>query len=262
MKPSTIIVRLKGGLGNQMFQYAFGRKLSLKHKAILKLDKSLFEWPIWQGIVGITARGYELGEFNINERFTGFWEKITKPKGRLYLDGYWQSEKYFKDIRQILLKDFTLKKETNNFLKLKKLIAKTNSVSIHIRRGDYVKRAATGRYHGVLVLDYYQKALELIGKKIKNPHFFVFSDDPLWVKGNFKLSQPMTCVSGLFKLTNPEELILMSHCRHNIIANSSFSWWGAWLNRNRHKIVIAPRRWFRAIKTDPGVVPQTWTKVL
>ena len=254
MKQSTVTVRLKGGLGNQMFQYAFGRNLSFKRKAILKLDKTLLQWSIRQMIIGTTAREYELGEFNIKAEF-------TKDKGNSYLEGFWQGEEYFKDIRRILLKDFTLKKETQNFLKLKRLVVKTNSASIHFRRGDYVKRAVTGKYHGVLNFDYYRKAIELVGEKIKNPHFFVFSDDIAWVKKNFRIKQPVTYISGSGKLTNPEELILMACCRHNIIANSSFSWWGAWLNRNRQKIVLAPKRWFRKKRAESGIVPQTWIKV-
>ncbi|MFH1863761.1 MAG: alpha-1,2-fucosyltransferase [bacterium] len=249
-----ITVKLKGGLGNQMFQYAFGRKLSLKRQEILKLDKSLLQWSIRQKIIGTIVREYELGEFNIKA-------ELIKDKGKNYLEGFWQSEEYFKDIRPILLKDFTLKKKTNNFLKLKKLVSETNSVGIHFRRGDYVKRAVTGKYHGVLNFDYYRKAIEIINEKIKNPHFFVFSDDILWVKKNFITKQPVTFIGGSHKLTNPEELILMSYCRNNIIANSSFSWWGAWLNRNRHKIVLAPKRWFRKKRAESGIVPRTWIKV-
>lgn len=249
-----IVIKLKGGLGNQMFQYAFGRRLSLKRKEILKLDKTLLQWSIRQKIIGTAIREYELGEFNIKA-------ESTKNKSNSYLEGFWQSEEYFKDIRRILLKDFTLKKETQNFLKFKRLVAKTNSVSIHFRRGDYVKRTVTKKYHGTLNLDYYCKAVELIRKKIKTPLFFVFSDDSLWAKNNFRIKQPITFISGSYKLTNPEELILMSLCKHNIIANSSFSWWGAWLNRNRHKIVLAPKRWFRKKRAESEIVPQAWIKV-
>ena len=232
-----IAIKLKGGLGNQMFQYACGRNLSYRQKTVLKLDKSFLDNTLWQKIVGVTPRKYEMGEFNIQAELV---------KGKNCLDGYWQSEKYFKNIRKILLLDFTLKKESKNFLKYKKLIIKTNSVSVHIRHGDYVKRAVARKYHGTLSFDYYFKAIELIGKKIKNPRFFVFSDDPM--------------ISNFSGLTNNEELILMSKCKHNIIANSSFSWWGAWLNTNPKKIVIAPKKWFRA-KTDFEIVPQSWIKL-
>ena len=249
-----IIVKLKGGLGNQMFQYAYGRKLSLENKAILKLDKSLLERGIKQMIIGTTPREYELGEFDIKA-------ELTDGKEKNCFEGFWQSEKYFKDIREIILQDFGLKKESNNFLKLKRLVANVNSVSIHVRRGDYAKRAVTGKYHGVLGFDYYRQSIEIIRKKVKNPHFFVFSDDPFWVKNNFKIKQPLTFISGSRKLTNPEELILMSFCKHNIIANSSFSWWGAWLNKNPSKVIIAPKRWFRKERTESGIIPQGWIRV-
>jgi hypothetical protein len=255
MKQKIITVRLRGGLGNQMFQYAYGRKVSLRDMAALKLDKSLLQRRLRQILIGTTPREYELGEFNIKA-------ELTKRANKNYLDGFWQSEKYFKDIRNILLKDFTLKKKTPNFLKIKKLIVEGNSVSVHIRRGDYVKRAVTRKYHGILDLSYYYEAVKLIGDKIKKIHIFVFSDDPVWVKENFKTEYPVTYVSGNFRLTNPEELILMSLSSHSIIANSSFSWWGAWLNKNPHKIIIAPKRWFKAkVKGDNDIVPKGWVKI-
>ncbi len=211
--------------------------MSLKRKTILGLYKSFLLSKIWQKIVGVTPREYELGEFNIQAELA---------KGKNSLEGYFQSEKYFKDIRLILLKDFTLKKKTKNFLKFEKLITGVSSVSIHVRHGDYVERKITGKYHGILGLDYYRQAIELIRKKIKTPRFFVFSDDPT--------------ISDFSGLTNPEELILMSFCKHNIIANSSFSWWAAWLNKNPSKIVIAPKKWFRT-KTDSEIIPQGWIMV-
>lgn len=249
-----IVIRLKGGLGNQMFQYAYGRDLSYRQKTVLKLDKSFLKNTIWQRIIGVTPRKYELGEFNIKA-------KLTNKKYKNRLEGYWQSEKYFKDIRKMICEDFTLKKESNNFKKLAKIISQTNSVSVHFRRGDYAEKRKTKKYHGLLDTNYYQKALDIINEKVKNPHFFVFSDDPSWVKKNFKIKQPLTFISGSRKLTNSKELILMSLCKHNIIANSSFSWWGAWLNRNPSKIVIAPKKWFRAKIEAKNLLPGDWIKL-
>lgn len=233
-----IAIKLKGGLGNQMFQYAYGRNLSIQQKETLVLDKSFLNNLFWQKIIGVTPRKYEMGEFNIKA-------KLTNKNNKNCLDGYWQNEIYFKDIRKIILNDFSLKKESSNFKKLKNIILNTNAISVHIRRGDYAKRRKTKKYHGLLPLKYYQKAVSYIIKKINNPYFYVFSDDIDWVKTNFKTSYPTHFVSQPNKLTNAEELILMSCCRHNIIANSSFSWWGAWLNKNPSKIIIAPRKWFR-----------------
>jgi hypothetical protein len=250
----VITIKLKGGLGNQMFQYAFGRNLSYQQKIALRLDKSFLNRPIWQKIIGITPRKYELNEFNIKA-------KLTETKSKNYLEDYWQNEKYFKNIRNILLKDFTLKKESSDFKKLAKNIFQTNSVSIHIRRGDYAKSWKTKKYHGLISLNYYQKAYKIIIKKVDNPAFFVFSDDTNWVKKNLKINHPIIYVSCFNKLTNAEELILMSICKHNIIANSSFSWWGAWLNKNSSKIVIAPKRWFAEKNDYEDIVPQDWIRV-
>lgn len=275
-----ITAKLIGGLGNQMFQYALGKKISIKRNAVFKLDKTLLEKSTLQKLSGATVRGYELGEFNIKVQFAGFWEKIPltkvkeilfnvkdnlkrieKIKGSIYLDGYWQSEEYFKDIKSTICRDFSLKIKSKNFIKMAELISGPGSVSLHFRRGDYAKRRKTGEYHGLLSPDYYQKAVSLICESVKNPRLFVFSDDVNWVKENFKIRQPVTYISGSCKLTNAEELVLMSLCKHNIIANSSFSWWGAWLNSNPSKIIVAPKRWFRAkIKYD-SLLPDDWIKI-
>lgn len=257
-----IIVKLKGGLGNQMFQYAYGRQLSLRYKTVLKLDRSLLTTSLYQKLFGITPRKYEFGTFKIKPQFAKFRETLVIPKGNYYLDGYWQDEKYFKKIRPVLLKEFSLLKESRAFLKLKKIIRSTNSVSIHLRRGDYVRRAVTRKYHGVLDFDYYQKAIRALTRKVKSPHFFVFSDDIKWVKDNFKINYPAIYIERSYKLSNPEEMILMSLCQHNIIANSSFSWWAAWLNQNPRKIIISPKNWFKNKSVEKKrLIPTEWLKL-
>lgn len=263
MKQQIVIVRLKGGLGNQMFQYAFGKKISLKRKANLKFDKTFLEHPNWQKITGVAVRDYELGEFNLKVQFSSFWENITSilSKKCCYLDSYWQGEKYFKDVKNLIYKDFRLKDKSKNFIKASKLISGTNSVSIHFRRGDYAEKIKTKKYHGLVGLDYFVKAINIINGKIANPHFYIFSDDPNWVKKNLNIGKPVTYISGSFKLTNAEELVLMSNCKNNIISNSSFSWWGAWLNKNPRKIVVAPKKWFRANVNDNDIVPHKWIRV-
>jgi hypothetical protein len=275
-----IVVKLKGGLGNQMFQYSMGKKLSLERKETVKFDNTFLERPSWQELIGATVWRYGLGEFNTKAPFAGFWEKIHptkvkeilfnvkdnlkkigKIKGSVYLDGFWQSEEYFNDIKSIICRDFRLKSKSKNFIKMAKLISGPGSVSLHFRRGDYAKRRKTKKYHGLLTPDYYHKAVNLICQSVKNPRFFVFSDDVSWVKVNFKIRQPVTYISGFCKLTNAEELVLMSLCKHNIIANSSFSWWGAWLNSNPSKIVVAPGRWFRAKIKHESLLPGDWVKI-
>ena len=270
-----IITKLIGGLGNQMFQYAAGRRAAYVNKTELKLDTSWFKNPD-----GAIKRDYLLNVFNIEEVFatkeeinkfnvrnqgllTLFYKKILKINNNTYLEGYWQSEKYFKDIKDIIRKEFILKNKADVAnQKMIRQIKNCDSVSIHIRRGDYVFDEKTNKYHGFCDLDYYLKAVVLIAKKVKNPQFFVFSDDPIWVKQNLHLKFPYLYVDHNTGKKDYEDMRLMSECKHNIIANSSFSWWGAWLNKNKDKIVIAPKKWFResSINTK-DLIPKSWIKI-
>jgi len=295
-----VIVRLIGGLGNQMFQYAAGRSLALRHGTTLKLDISGFEqYPL---------RRYSLGCFNICEEFATpeevarlkspprsrlvrlvrrAWRKLTGPTPyyrqpvfyesmlhsfdpniwktpkHVYLDGYWQSEKYFKDIEQLIRDEFTIRiDQDSHSRKIAAMIAATNSVSIHVRRGDYVSNPVTNRVHGVCELEYYMKCVHYIEDKVESPDFFVFSDDPDWVVENLRLPFPMTFVTHNGGGREYEDLRLMSLCKHHIIANSSFSWWGAWLNANSGKVVLAPWQWFNDRARDTrDLLPDSWIKV-
>lgn len=291
-----IIVKLIGGLGNQMFQYAVGRAVAHRTNIPLKLDITNFE--------EYKLRTYQLSCFNIQEDFASIeevewfkpqsrniiaftnckiqeillpWHKhrfikereflydpdIIRIKGNAYLDGYWQSEKYFIDIADIIRHEFTMKLKPNNTnSQMLTKINSINSVSLHIRRGDYVSNPITMQIHGVLSLDYYRSALNLISKKVKNPYIFVFSDDIAWVKNNLKTSLPLYFIDHNTVDKDYEDLRLMSRCKHHVIANSSFSWWGAWLNNNKDKMVIVPKKWF----CDPNrntkdLIPKKWLKV-
>jgi hypothetical protein len=285
-----IIVKLIGGLGNQFFQYAAGRRLALKNNTILKLDLTNYE------NVDPKYRHYGLSPFNINENIAtreeidslkknglakifekfkpdhkqteikyhgyDFDTNILNLGDNIILNGYWQSEKYFKDIKDVLHKELVLK---NGFGEVadsySKKIVNTNSVSLHIRRGDYLSNKFSGIYP-VLPLDYYRQALNIIKDKLKNPQIFIFTDDVEWVKNNMVIPDSVEYVSGHDSISDYEEIILMSQCRHNIIANSSFSWWGAWLNIDPEKTVIAPRRWLNVKNYNINdLVPETWTKI-
>jgi hypothetical protein len=181
----------------------------------------------------------------------------------VYLEGYWQSENYFKTIENAIKSEFTLKEDPDpqNALLSEKILG-SNSVSIHIRRGDYVHNPVTFDYHGVCSLEYYHSAIDTIAKKISNPHFYIFSDDSLWVKQNLGINYPHTYVTHNQGLKDYMDLWLMKLCRHHIIANSSFSWWGAWLCSNPGKIVIAPKQWFNNpdVNTD-DLIPNTWLRL-
>lgn len=278
-----ITVKLIGGLGNQMFQYALGRHLSIKNNCDLYMDINEFET--------YKLHKYSLQHFKIKENFlkledvpkksffdrfkflnTGFTQErkfnfsknILDTKAPNYLEGYWQSELYFNEIRETLLKDFEVEKPlTGKNLEIFEEIKGVESISLHIRRGDYVSNQQTNSFHGTCSLNYYKRALDYIsGEKPDDLNIFAFSDDPQWVKENLKTEIPIRFVDHNDADTNFEDLRLMSLCKNNIIANSSFSWWGAWLNQNSEKIVIAPQRWFNNDKVDTSdVVPNSWTKI-
>ena len=286
-----IITKLIGGIGNQMFQYAIARSIANTNQTDFKMDVSGFE--------SYTLRQYELGHFNIIEHFAtteeiqrykekksfcaAFFGKLLhnsqdyryykekkvcnydpgvfKLNRNVYLDGYWQTEKYFKGIEHIIKNDFTVKTEPDEKNRdLLNQIKNCNAVAVHIRRGDYVTNPQTESFHGTCSLNYYRRCVEIIAKKIINPHFFVFSDDPKWAIENIKMDFPITYSSHNGPNKGYEDLRLMSHCNHFIIANSSFSWWGAWLSNNPDKIICAPKKWFTS--ADEGdIIPISWIKV-
>lgn len=291
-----IIVKLSGGLGNQMFQYAFGRYLS----ELLDTELKLYIDEIYENGKA-TKRIYGLGAFNIKENFVtdkelkllriktnSFRNKIQRwtlkkikflntsyvieksfefnqlkfKSGKDYfLEGYWQSEKYFKSIENIIKEEFQLKYHNEEIIELiGKIKLQEESVSIHIRRGDYVTNPITAKYHGVCDSSYYKKAISIFENKIKNPYFYVFSDDIDWAKKNLPVEINAAYISEL-NFKDYVELQLMSLCKHNIIANSSFSWWGAWLNSNMNKIVIAPNKWFNTSINTIDLIPSTWNRI-
>ncbi len=292
-----ITVKLKGGLGNQLFQYAFGRAASLKLEAPLGLDVSNYKNPDKTD----TPRKYQLDVFNIQadivahkemnkvdaamkfvKRIKAKIKNTTNPYSNYIfnpndfnlkdgdcIEGYWQSEKYFKDIETTLRHDLKLKNKLGEkasvFRDRIKQIRDNGGVvaSLHIRRGDYITDKYANVYHGVLDLSYYQRAISTIQAKLCNKPLvlFVFSDDVSWVKENLKTDTPYICISRP-EILDYEELILMSLCDHNIIANSSFSWWGAWLNSNKNKIVIAPKNWVKnPLANTNEVAPYEWIRV-
>jgi hypothetical protein len=244
-----IISTLNGGLGNQLFQYAIGRKLALRYGCPLKLHTINYR----QHNGCDTKRDFLLDCFNISadiaSDFDVFQCRLIREGCLQYIPnifdicmppvnliGWWQCENYFKDIRDILLGELTLRVTSNT---LKNYIDKLddNTVSMHIRRGDYVTNTSTNSYHGLCTLDYYNKAIEYFKHADK---ILVFSDDKEWVKANFNDKKFII----IENLSTVEELTLMSECPNNIIANSTFSWWGSWLNNTDNKIVVAPTRWY------------------
>lgn len=292
-----VIVNLIGGLGNQLFQYAAGRSLSIAHQTNLKLDISGFEEyklrtygldpfcvqevfasPVEiANVTGSSKKGLSRFVFRARERlkphfrrvvfsephFRPFNPDIFKTPTNVYLNGYWQSEKYFADIKDIIRREFTLKYEPDSYNReMIKRISSANSVSIHIRRGDYVSNPVTNRIHGTCTLDYYERCVSLISRKIDKPEFFVFSDDPDWAADNLRLDYPAVIVTHNGVIKAHEDLRLMSSCKHNILANSSFSWWAAWLNPNPDKMVYVPQQWFKRVDVHTrDLILNDWIKV-
>lgn len=287
-----IIVRLKGGLGNQLFQYAAGRRLAHANGTKLKLDLSAYQ--------NDPLRVYELHPFQIQEElaapeeiarlrgaglarqirrvaksvYPGFYPTWVKERslhfdpglldisGEAYLEGYWQSERYFQDIAPILHSEFTVRDPLEGH---NRVVAETilgcPAVSIHVRRGDYVSRPETFQTHGVCPPEYYREAAAELAGEVRDAHFFVFSDEPEWAQENLRLEHPVTYIVGNRPQKGYEDLRLLSLCRHHIIANSSFSWWGAWLSRCPEKIVIAPRQWFADPRNDTrDLIPPSWRR--
>ncbi len=291
---SLIVVRLAGGLGNQMFQYATGLALAQRRSAALQLDTSSY--------VRDELRYYELASFNLSATIaepetiarlapkkkgmaswissltiTGSSDPIPVYRephfkfGPAVMDlpaphaliGYWQSERYFLDAADLVRREFTASEpiEPENAAVAGDIAAVT-AVSLHVRRGDYVTSTSANAVHGTCSLDYYRMAVEEIKGLVSNPHFFVFSDDPDWTRANLDCNGPTTFVASNPATRGFRDMQLMSLCQHHIIANSSFSWWGAWLNAKPEKIVVAPARWFATSKNDTtDLLPPSWIRV-
>jgi hypothetical protein len=291
-----IVLKLTGGLGNQLFQYALGRYLATKLATELVIEDSFYR----NAPKGVTPRQYELGRFKTRcrlvttaerhylrrytNRFLRFAQKYVPMPGRyryvrepldhlmlevrdfsgdLLLDGYWQSEAYFSGAQNDVRQDLTLAFEMSpDDLSIRCSMQATGSVSLHVRRGDYVTEASNLAWHGICSLDYYDRALGLIKDRVSQPHLFVFSDDMQWVKDNLGgliVGLPCTYVDHNDEQHAVNDLVLMGSCRHHIIANSSFSWWGAWLNPEPDKIVIRPSTWLRQLPhMNETVCPKSW----
>ncbi len=276
-----------------MFQYAAGRALSLHKEVPLRVDVSGFvNYDLHQGfelqrifncaidiaskddVHGIlgwqsssTIRRYlsraSLSPFRRNgfvvEPHFNYWAGFDEAPEDSYLVGYWQSEQYFRDVSEIISSDFTFKLPLSaQNMMLAEQINHVNAVSLHVRRGDYANNPLTTATHGLCSLEYYQAAVRHIAEKVEAPYFFIFSDDVGWVKENIRIGFPCHYVDHNQRAESYNDMRLMSLCKHHIIANSSFSWWGAWLNRRAEKIVIAPKRWFANNNDTKDLYAQGW----
>ena len=265
-----------------MFQYAAGQALARKKKAQLILDLSWFNQNFGPGS---TARSYELDCFQLQRSTLKISSNYAIGLGSLFaknyeephfhydpgflhlprhtvLNGYFQSEKYFKGNRDILLREFVWKKEPQgkNLSLFREIQQTPGSISLHIRRSDYITNENAAKVHGITEMGYYKAGVKKIAQNINNPKFYIFSDEPEWCRQNLNLNHPTEYILNHGR--GSEDMRLMKECRHHIIANSSFSWWGAWLSKNPDKLVIAPKKWFSCQeKNTKDLIPDSWHRL-
>lgn len=287
-----VIVRLIGGLGNQLFQYAYA--LSLVEQGYdVKLDVSEFDTYTLHGgySLGNYAERLEIATRNeiesvsrvgvlatvmrklqgkkskrvLKESNFSYDENMLSPEDMHYLVGYFQSDKYFNRIRSMLLGALSLEDSLSDYSATisSEIVSAPVSVSVHIRRGDYVSDKTAYNTHGVCSLDYYFAAIKYFEERYAEIDFYVFSDDIEWVKDNLRVKRARYITSEQKRFAG-EDIYLMSQCDHNIVANSSFSWWGAWLNNSERKVVVAPEQWY----VDPAMqllsktlIPDSWIRL-
>jgi hypothetical protein len=291
-----VLVRLEGGLGNQLFQYATARRLALRLGSRVVVDTSLLEAPP----PGVTPRPYELGKLRVEVEVAGpeaaalvrrrlargwrgrasrlgaalglgprltvlrdsetrFHPEVLEARGAVLLAGYWQSERYFDDVADRIRAEVLPRQEPGGASRLRaEAMRADRSVAVHVRRGDYITNPHAAAFHGTCDLAYYAAAAALVAARVPDPHFFVFTDDRDWARAHLHLPGRFTLVDDHGPAEGHLDLWLMRQCRHHVIANSSFSWWGAWLAGGEDHLVVAPDRWFTARPRPPHLLPAGW----
>lgn len=279
-----------------MFQYAIGRALSLARGVPLRLDVQDFEeYTLHNGyeldrvfnldaqlasgsdvrkVLGLRAFGpirqrlfrRQLASFRGPNLFVdnlfGQRPQISTVPDTCYLMGNWQSEKYFKHVENAIRGDFSFKTPlTGRNTEVAAQIKNSVAVSLHVRRGDIAANPAALAVHGLCSLNYYRRAIEYVTARVTHPEFFIFSDDMPWVREHLHVEYPCHYIEDNKGPESYNDMHLMSMCRHHIIANSSFSWWGAWLDPRGDKIVVAPDRWFASEFDSSDIIPSTWTRM-
>lgn len=290
-----IIVKLGGGLGNQMFLYAMGRRLSIYHNTNMAFDlrglyagediRSTFELDVF----GVYEQQVDRKHYSIFYRTTIFGSKflcylykkickiemikekqytfdshlVCRSKPNSLIRGLFQTEKYFKNIRNDLLERFKFIHPLNSKNReIKERIELNESVSLHVRRGELANDPEYSKAIGTCSLDYYQLAIDHIKNQVESPTFYVFSDDPKWARKHIAVGEKVEYIDHNIGKESYRDMQLMSLCKHNIIANSTFSWWAAWLNINERKIVIAPKVWCSGWEYDTkDLIPETWLRL-
>ncbi|WP_322630147.1 alpha-1,2-fucosyltransferase [Halothiobacillus sp.] len=283
-----IIVRLKGGLGNQIFQFARGYSLAIENHAELYLDLSYFhrdarhggfmlrDWSLPASVHETSLGGIPSWLIRIDEKLNYFgsrWLDVglisengrrSSKRNRVIVDGYWQHVRFFENheraIRAFLQPTVELSDDASALKE--RIDLGSSAVALHIRRGDYLSDPSARQVHGVLGVEYYERAVRYIHSHVEDPYFFVFSDDIEWAESNLRLADRMEFV----RLTDSSPVVdmyLMSRCQHNVIANSTYSWWAGWLNASSQKTVVAPKNWFNdpVSNRNTSIVPPEWVRL-
>lgn len=279
-------VKIKGGLGNQIFQYAAAKALAFRNgaqlflnidsykynldrkfeldlykiDAIVDKEKSVFI-KLFEAIFGIKNSGIKK---NYSEKGFAFDPNFFEQTCDVTLEGYFQSEKYFVDIADDIRSEFLFVKDhPPNIEHFINLIKDNESVAVHIRRGDYVSSSEANSFHGLCDFNYYSRSIDFLVSHIGRPIvLFIFSDDMAWVKKNIFFKFPIVYVDFQNEESAHYELKLMSLCKHNIIANSTYSWWGAWLGDPTGRVVISPVKWFSDSNIDTSdLIPDRWFRL-
>ncbi len=274
-----VVVRLKGGLGNQMFQYATAKALAVTAKTDLKIDNvtgfqkdsyrrsyQLNNFRVSASCITPDELGRVLSRHKLRSVILRQMEGVCRDffgcnycptllkwcLGRdIYLDGYWQSERYFARVEPTIRQEFeSARSLLGRDSEVAAAITRSNSVAVHFRRRDYPQLCPTS---------YYESAIALVVRRVKQPHFFVFGDDPQWVADNIRLRHPWTLVASQDADASWAEFELMRLCKHHIIANSTFSWWAAWLSASEGQQVVAPSaRWSSKKRFIRDLIPDRW----
>ena len=289
-----VIVKIYGGLGNQMFQYATGRAIARRRRTVVRLDTTFFANQVKREFMLPFFRGQivEAGHREIRKivqaspvpttlvkrvaRRFGLWDapkvfseagfsfdsEIMNAPRSCYLDGYWQSYRYFQDCQTLIRREFQPRHPLSDRAHaVASEIENVNALSLHLRRGDYAHDPTIRAVHGLCPLEYYHHAIRRMKDQHDSLRAFVFSDEPEWAKANFSCDLPLRFVDD-DRIEDAESLMLMTRCRHHVIANSSYSWWGAWLSPYKDKTVIAPKKWFDKFDADIcDLLPAGWRTI-
>lgn len=286
-----IISVLSGGLGNQLFQYAFGLRLASQFQTDLLLERHMLESKTLAFIRQYTPRQYELNPFAIQPTEASVYDtlrvlsrtafgskkalllressltpdsidRLSQEVNDAVCIGYWQSEAFFKPVAENLRKTLRFQKSPSGRSQSLADTIRTfpNATFVHVRRGDYVSNTHANQYHGLCDVDYYKRAFNYLRERVPDAQFFVFSDDPDWVRHTMsEWLQPAQFVTHNWGDDSWQDMYLMSLCRHAIVANSSFSWWGAWLHAATDRVVVAPGQWFsNQPLLNQQITPPNW----